>query len=325
MELLAKDGPAGDDERALIAAVAQAPDDDLPRLVFADWLDEHGRDVWAELIRVQCELASVTGEEERASLVARERGLLGDYGPHFRPAAADFDRFEVALHRGFPWKITLQPATVASLDGCLLRTNPTVRAVLFARFTVHAEFTEAVGLGSGQIDWADFSHSRVGDAGCVALTARCPWVGAVRGLVLRGNSVGPAGATALAEASCFEPGEGGQLEYLDLMHNRVADAGAIALVGSSAMTRVRRLDLGYNAIGDSGACAIAASPHLTSLETLVLEGNTLTADAIRAVAVSPRLPALRRLYMYGDSRNSHLQAEIDRALARNHAGYRRVG
>jgi uncharacterized protein (TIGR02996 family) len=28
------------DERALLAAIAAAPDDDVPRLVYADWLDE---------------------------------------------------------------------------------------------------------------------------------------------------------------------------------------------------------------------------------------------------------------------------------------------
>ena len=31
------------DEDALLAAITAAPKDDLPRLVYADWLDEHGR------------------------------------------------------------------------------------------------------------------------------------------------------------------------------------------------------------------------------------------------------------------------------------------
>lgn len=37
-------------ERAVLAA----PDDDLPRLVYADWLDEHGEGERAEFIRIQC-------------------------------------------------------------------------------------------------------------------------------------------------------------------------------------------------------------------------------------------------------------------------------
>src|SRR4051812_5383520 len=37
---------------ALLAAIAEAPDDDAPRLVYADWLEEHGDDARAEFIRV---------------------------------------------------------------------------------------------------------------------------------------------------------------------------------------------------------------------------------------------------------------------------------
>jgi uncharacterized protein (TIGR02996 family) len=48
------------DREAFIAAVIARPDDDLPRLVFADWLDEHGEPEWAEFIRVQCKLADGT-------------------------------------------------------------------------------------------------------------------------------------------------------------------------------------------------------------------------------------------------------------------------
>jgi uncharacterized protein (TIGR02996 family) len=40
-----------------LRAVLAAPDDDTPRLAFADWLDEHGEPERAEFIRVQCRLA----------------------------------------------------------------------------------------------------------------------------------------------------------------------------------------------------------------------------------------------------------------------------
>src|SRR5207248_9296934 len=43
--------PAGD-RAALVAAVLAAPDDDTPRLVLADCLDEHGEPGRAALIRV---------------------------------------------------------------------------------------------------------------------------------------------------------------------------------------------------------------------------------------------------------------------------------
>lgn len=45
------------DRSAFLVAIIAAPDDDTPRLVFADWLQERGEDARAEFIRVQCELA----------------------------------------------------------------------------------------------------------------------------------------------------------------------------------------------------------------------------------------------------------------------------
>src|SRR5580704_8605623 len=43
------------DRDALHAAVCANPDDDTPRLVFADWLDEHGEEKRAAFIRASVE------------------------------------------------------------------------------------------------------------------------------------------------------------------------------------------------------------------------------------------------------------------------------
>ena len=45
------------DARALFRAVLDAPHDDAPRLVCADWLEDHGQPDWGEFIRLQIELA----------------------------------------------------------------------------------------------------------------------------------------------------------------------------------------------------------------------------------------------------------------------------
>ena len=55
----------GDD---LYRAVLDSPEDDAPRLIYADWLDEHGRPERAEFIRLQCAMDRVpagTGPEHR--------------------------------------------------------------------------------------------------------------------------------------------------------------------------------------------------------------------------------------------------------------------
>src|SRR5437764_549926 len=41
------------DRLGLLQAILEAPDDDAPRLVYADWLEDHGDPEWAEFIRAQ--------------------------------------------------------------------------------------------------------------------------------------------------------------------------------------------------------------------------------------------------------------------------------
>src|SRR5262245_58662180 len=60
---------------ALLAAAKDAPEEDAPRLVLADWLEEHGDkhdQARAEYVRLECQAARVPeGNAERAALEAR--------------------------------------------------------------------------------------------------------------------------------------------------------------------------------------------------------------------------------------------------------------
>ncbi len=69
------------DESALIRAICETPGDDLPRLVYADWLEERGDPDRAEFIRVQCEAAGlVTFDERHNALRRRARELFEAHG-----------------------------------------------------------------------------------------------------------------------------------------------------------------------------------------------------------------------------------------------------
>jgi uncharacterized protein (TIGR02996 family) len=59
------------DRDALLAAICAAPDEDTPRLVFADWLDENGSPNWAALIRAECELARLADDDSGVEAVFR--------------------------------------------------------------------------------------------------------------------------------------------------------------------------------------------------------------------------------------------------------------
>jgi uncharacterized protein (TIGR02996 family) len=80
---------------ALLRAICAAPDDDTPRLVAADWLEEHGNTDWAAFIRIQVGLARLEASGLGKSLDAdwlrkKERAYLGPYSvePSFWAAEA---------------------------------------------------------------------------------------------------------------------------------------------------------------------------------------------------------------------------------------------
>ena len=61
----------------LLQAIIERPDDDAPRLIFADWLEDHGEPERAAFIRVQLDLAKVAEKDERRhGLEEREKELL---------------------------------------------------------------------------------------------------------------------------------------------------------------------------------------------------------------------------------------------------------
>lgn len=61
------------DQRALLAAIREQPEEDTPRLMYADWLEENGEDARAELIRVQIDRKAVVCEWEAAGKQACEQ------------------------------------------------------------------------------------------------------------------------------------------------------------------------------------------------------------------------------------------------------------
>src|SRR5437660_4410728 len=74
----------------LLQAVLEAPDDDAPRLIYADWLEEHGDADRAEFIRVQIERASLPHWEARhLRLALRERELLARHKGRWKAELPD--------------------------------------------------------------------------------------------------------------------------------------------------------------------------------------------------------------------------------------------
>ncbi len=67
------------DEERLLAAIVDAPDDDAPRLVYADWLQSRS-DPRGEFIQLQCQLAAAPDDERRRAIKIVENKLFAAHG-----------------------------------------------------------------------------------------------------------------------------------------------------------------------------------------------------------------------------------------------------
>lgn len=114
-----------DDRTALLRSVIASPDDDLPRLVFADWLDEHDEVGYAAFIRAQIELATTPPWEPYAVHCRHFEKANVIYGspwdsllPQLRPGLEWNPH--AAFRRGFPWSLMVREMPVFMIDAARL-------------------------------------------------------------------------------------------------------------------------------------------------------------------------------------------------------------
>ena len=89
---------------ALLDAIKDNPDDDTPRLIYADWLDDQG-DVRGEFIRTQAALAGLAEDDPRhGELSAVCEALWEEHGERLLGPLAELlpvDHYEPVWRRGF--------------------------------------------------------------------------------------------------------------------------------------------------------------------------------------------------------------------------------
>src|SRR5262245_35830763 len=108
---------------AFLRAIADHPDDDGPRLVYADWLDERG-DPRGEFIRTQCEAERLPEfDDRRADLEARADDLLAAHEADWLgPAAAVLADWE--FRRGFVGRVEITPRDLRGWPDEVFRAAP---------------------------------------------------------------------------------------------------------------------------------------------------------------------------------------------------------
>src|SRR5947208_3614108 len=99
-------------ETDLLRAIRDNPDEDTPRLMYADYLDEEGFAARAEFIRVQIERSQLPEDDpRRRALEDREHELLGEHECAW--LGVDMEDTELTgwrFDRGFLHEVNASPA-----------------------------------------------------------------------------------------------------------------------------------------------------------------------------------------------------------------------
>ena len=262
-----------------IQAILANPDDDAPRLVFADWLEERG-DPWGEFIRVQCALAheqSISGQRYH-ELYARQSRLLHEHPEWHEPLhtlGISLASPSFSFRRGFIEYLDIDAHLFLYRGAALFQAAPLLRRVRLQKAAEHmrawktcSSLRRLISLEFGEDDIDAAGAQALADSPHLLRLTRLSFGSAPPSGGYGGNAVGDGGARAIAAAPALA-----QLTELDLSFNRIGDAGARALAASPQLARLTLLDLGDNQIGEAGVQALIDSPHLTHLATLGLRNN----------------------------------------------------
>jgi uncharacterized protein (TIGR02996 family) len=213
------------DADALLAAVLADPDADLPRLVYADWLEERGQPERAEFIRVQIELA----RDRRNEFHAREAALFAAFGDEwlapFRAPGAPLDGLTAshgAFRRGFV-EVVWMPARRFLREADRLFPMAPVRELRLTEVS-RVELVELLtGEPFRRLVGLDLSDRRVGKS-AIEMFAAVKAVANLRVLRLRGCNLTDPAARELAAVPFPWP-----LRELDVSLNPLGAAGLAAL------------------------------------------------------------------------------------------------
>jgi uncharacterized protein (TIGR02996 family) len=272
----------------LLDALLETPDEELPWLALADWLEEHGDADHAELVRLGCQRDCLPPDDPRqAALRQREAALLDANAARWTPTLPGVF-FHPVRRRGLPCAVIF-----TSYEAYSRQAAAVWRCVFIPDVTFHQLPPSRVGplLRAPHIDrltTLNFRPNRIRAAGAHALAAE-PALAGVKRLLLDGNQIGDEGVRALV-ASPYTTA----LRVLDLSGCKVWQGGLEALAAWPGLSRLRELRLDRNSIRH-GLVSLAASPGLAGLERLSLRHAELTDATVEALAESPHLDGLREL------------------------------
>jgi uncharacterized protein (TIGR02996 family) len=299
---------------ALLRAVCANPDEDTPRLVFADWLDEHGEAERAEFIRLQIGLARGNAD---AALREREKALLAAHGEKWsepllaiglplvayqKPKSSTINGIE--YRRGFPYGVQIDEGEAKFADHAidLFRCAPVQRIAFYHQwgYTKLRGCPELLRVRELSLDRSGYETPEL------AVFFGSKYLKNLARLELIADDdnghLAPDGIELLSTTRNLPA-----LRHLDLSHNWSSwdhpdEASWVkALLKGRLVERLESLWLRSTFLEDVGVEMLANSKRVRGLHHLNLSGNVIGEAGFRALATSPNLGSLTVL----DLRNNN--------------------
>jgi uncharacterized protein (TIGR02996 family) len=306
---------------AFLQAIRDNPEDDTPRLIYADWLEEHGDAARAEFIRVQCEKARLPRWHPRAEILAwREKALLYRHENQWRSELPDIDGVEwLGFDRGFVHEVRVQDVDVLSQRAADIEQASPIRWASISRGESAWKKARPLAYLRGVRLLADIANvydspatvlhspllatvehldlSRLNMEGeQFAVLGRSPHLRNLRMLILDECFMGNGNLRPLAEGEQFR-----NLTTLSMKGNRygyhedarIRPADLAMLADSPNLANLTSLDVSGNEIDVKSLRRLLESPHMANLRELTVAANHLRSDEIHQLA---HLPTSTRLH-----------------------------
>ncbi|MCI0459748.1 MAG: TIGR02996 domain-containing protein [Gemmataceae bacterium] len=291
---------------ALLEAIQREPDDDMLRLVYADWLEENDDPERSEFIRIQIEAERhLTGSPEHTRLTDRAVELLS------KNASAWANGYEPAIPADAV--LSVHKAEGGGEYGIQLLKGRKPEGYssyseLFSRLSFRRGFVDQIGLTPEEF----FSR----DPGAVRPSGPLPNLRLQ--LYHRGTLANVVGRLASAPLLCrfgdicLEGGFGGtteeglrllanepallaRLAWLRVSEDQVGEPAVLRVLESPSVTRLRDLAIDYTGCTQAVVDLLVRSERFRGMTDLYLSGVIQGGRGLRLFATPGRWPRLRRL------------------------------
>lgn len=300
---------------AFLADILENPEDDAPRLIYADWLDERGESERAEFIRVQCALArEPLDHPDYPRWQQREAQLQ----PRAYSWAGPLTEWcvQCVFRRGFIEMIEIEASTFLSRAQEIIDFAPVRSVKLLHLYAEH--LAPLARLSSLQRITVLQASGRYRHSGCQKLFSS-PYLRHLVGLAVHDTPIGLSGLSALLESPSISglthlnlgatgiglegvhrlslSAKSQHLLALDLRGNGLGSAALRALDRSPYLRRLQRLGMWFNQLGDEGLLELLSLPLFARLRHLSIGNNRFTSRGLHALAESAALSGLRTLWL----------------------------